>query len=270
MRKPAAGGASMTGLPSAWQLCAIGATLGAIFGSFLGAVLVRSASGRSIVAAPSTCDSCGHRLTVTELVPILSFIAQRGRCRTCGAPIDRWQLACEVGGAIVGAASWVGATPGALQGTAAMLLGWGLLLLALLDLRYMWLPRRFVATLAGIGVVFALIRSRDAGWDGEPLVIAALGGATGFAMLWVVRMLYARGRGREGMGAGDPPLLGAIGIWLGPVGVIGVVLGGSLIGIAAAAAMHLTGRRVTADTVLPLGTCLAAAAWPLFLLQGFG
>lgn len=258
----------MTTVPI-WQVCAIGGALGAIHGSFLGAVMVRSADGRSIVTGSSSCDSCGRRLQVMELVPVLSFLALRGRCRTCGARIDPWQFACEAGGALVGAVPWL-LVGNPVHGIGAMLMGWELLLLALLDLRHMWLPRRFVGALAGTGAVFALFRSWESGWQFSPLLVAASGAVIGFGLLWLVRTLYARGRGREGMGAGDPPLLGAIGVWLGPLGVVEVVLAGSLLGILAAAAMYLTGRRVAADTAIPFGTCLAAAAWPLFLLQGFG
>jgi leader peptidase (prepilin peptidase)/N-methyltransferase len=52
--------------------------------------------------------------------------------------------------------------------------------------------------------------------------------------------------------------------------VIEVLLGASLIGILSAAALLVLGRETAADTALPLGTCIAVAAWPLFCLQGFG
>jgi leader peptidase (prepilin peptidase)/N-methyltransferase len=83
-----------------------------------------------------------------------------------------------------------------------------------------------------------------------------------------MELFYRRFRGREGLGGGDPPLLGAIGLWLGPIGVIHTMLGASVAGLLVALILHFGGRKVGADTALPLGTCLAAAAWPIFLLEG--
>lgn len=252
-----------------WQVASFGALLGAIHGSFLGAVLLRAPQGRSIVHQGSACDSCSRRLSAFELVPVLSFLVLRGRCRTCGARIDPWHFVCEVGGAIIGALPWlVGDNP--VHAVGAMLMGWELLLLGLLDLRHLWLPRRFVGALAGTALAMMLFRSWEMGWSAEPVVVGLIGGGLGFALLASVRFVYRRSRGREGMGAGDPPLLGAIGLWVGSLGVIEVLLGASILGILAAIVLHLTGRKVESDTALPLGTCLAAAAWPLFLLQGFG
>jgi leader peptidase (prepilin peptidase)/N-methyltransferase len=71
------------------------------------------------------------------------------------------------------------------------------------------------------------------------------------------------------MGEGDPPLLGAIGLWIGPMGVIGAVIGASLLGMVAALAMLLARKPVAADTALPLGTLLAAAAWTIFHVTGW-
>jgi leader peptidase (prepilin peptidase)/N-methyltransferase len=243
------------------------ATLGAVIGSFLGAVLVRLPEGRSIVGGRSTCDGCGKALTVIELVPVLSWTMQRGKCRACGVSIGAGQLACELGGAAIGigAVLWAGDN----LVLAAMLFGWQLLLLALLDLRHLWLPRVLVGGLAFSGAMVVIARAVSLG-NFDPLLVSFSGGAMGFLLLWAGARFYLKARGREGMGAGDPPLLGAIGLWLGPLGVVEVMLGASIVGIIAAIVMLVSKRKVAADTALPLGTCLAATAWPMFLLQGLG
>jgi len=243
------------------------AILGAVVGSFLGAALERLPQGRSIVTGRSACDGCGKALTVAELVPVLSWLIQRGKCRACDARIGGWQLACELGGAGVS----IGALLLAREGLVlpAMLLGWQLLLLALLDLRHLWLPRLLTAWLAGSGAMVALARAWTA-QDLAPVLIGAGGAAVGFLSLWVIARFYLKARGREGMGGGDPPLLGAIGLWAGPLGVVETMFGASIIGIMAAIVMLVSKRKIDAETALPLGTCLAAAAWPIFLLQGFG
>ena len=239
------------------------AALGAIIGSFLGAALERMPGGRSVLRGRSSCDSCGKALTVGELVPLVSWAVQRGVCRGCGAPIGLWQLACELGAAAIAvvAAVW-GAFP-----LAAMVLGWQLLLLALLDLRHMWLPRGLSGLLAASGAVYALaVAWRDQ--DPDVLILSLAGGAFGFATLWLLALAYRRVRGREGLGGGDPPMLGAIGLWLGPLGVIHTLLAASFGGLLVAAAIHFGSRKIGAETALPLGTCLAAAAWPIFVWHG--
>ena len=238
--------------------------LGAVIGSFLGAALVRLPDGRSVLTGRSACDTCDKELEPFELVPILSWLIQGGKCRECGSAIDRWQLAAEVGGALIGAAcvlqSWFPIW--------AMVLGWQLLLLAMLDLRHMWLPRQLTALLGASGALFAPVMAYWA-QDVMVLVLSMAGGVFGFATLWLLGQGYQAWRGQEGLGGGDPPLLGAIGLWLGPLGVIHTLLAASLCGLAVAAVLHRAGREVRPDTMLPLGTLLAVAAWPVFLWQGF-
>lgn len=250
----------------AWVMPACAAVAGAIVGSFVGAALERMPAGRSVVTGRSRCDGCGKTLRPVELVPVLSWLVQRGRCRACDAPIGGWQLACELGGAAIAVVAWGWA--GERQALAAMLLGWQLMLLALLDLRHMWLPRVLTIVLALTGLGVACARW----WSGEgaaALAVAVGGGALGYGLLALVAAGYRRVRGREGIGGGDAPLLGAIGLWVGPVGVVEVLLGASIAGLAAAAAMAAGGRRLAADTALPLGTCLAVAAWAVFMLNGW-
>lgn len=248
-------------------LVAAAAIVGAIVGSFLGAALERMPEGRSIVTGRSACQGCGKVLSAIELVPVLSWAALRGRCASCGSAIGGWQLACELGGAGIGAGAVLLSREGLVL--AGMILGWQLLLLGLLDLRHLWLPRLLVLWLAASGAVVVVARA----WlDGDPggIVLAASGGAFGFIVLWLIARFYLAARGHDGMGAGDPPLLGAIGLWLGPLGVVETLLGASMLGIAAAIVMLVSKRKVDAQTALPLGTCLAATAWPIFLLQGLG
>lgn len=245
------------------MLILAGAVLGAAVGSFVGAALVRLPDGRSVLAGRSSCDSCDKQLTAGELVPVVSWLVQRGVCRSCGARIGGWQLGAELGSAAIGALS------AALSffPFAAMVLGWQLLLLALLDFKHMWLPRVPTLLLAASGAAFMTLWAVQAR---DPIVLAEalVGGAFGFATLWLVGQFYERLRGREGLGGGDPPLLGAIGLWLGPLGVVHTLLLASFGGLVVAAVMHRMGRRIEPDTALPLGTLLAAAAWPIFLWQG--
>ena len=231
--------------------------LGAIFGSFIAALVIRWPAGRSITRGRSTCDHCGRTLGPAELVPIVSFLLQRGRCRSCGAPIDRGHLAIELAALAIGAVA--GAVAPGWAGVAGAVFGWLLLALAALDIVAFWLPDRLTALLAVVGV------ASGAAGLAPALPDRLIGGVAGYAALAAVALGYKALRGREGMGGGDPKLMGAIGLWLGWRMLPAVLVIASLIGLGVALFAHLTGRHVARDTALPFGALLGVAAYPAWL-----
>ncbi|HEY0149512.1 MAG TPA: A24 family peptidase [Allosphingosinicella sp.] len=237
---------------------ALGFVLGAVIGSFLAAILVRWPQGRSVLRGRSHCDGCGRTLRALELIPIVSWFAVRGKCRTCGAPIDKRLLAVEAGAALVGLTALLAHPLPAAAFTA--LFGWWLFLLAALDVEHHWLPDRLTLPLIPAGLAVAWIGV------GPGLEERLFGAAAGYLALELIRILYRLARGREGLGGGDPKMLAAIGAWLGWASLPFVLLGAGLIGLAAVAAMQLRGRAVKATDRLPLGTLMALAAWPLWLV----
>lgn len=244
-----------------------GGGLGLLVGSFIGAAAARLPRDESVVTGRSHCDSCQRPLDVADLVPVGSFLLARGRCRTCGAPIDRQHLLAEVGGAIVGALA-VASSQTLGEAAAFALFGWQVLLLVLLDARHFWLPLRLIALLGASAMVLPLLTwVRDGDWLAFGLDRIA-GGAFGFALLAAPALLYRRLRGREGMGEADPWLLAAIGLWLGVKGVVFVLLLAAIAGLAAALVLRLAGKRVDGDSALPLGTLMGLSAMALILGQG--
>jgi leader peptidase (prepilin peptidase) / N-methyltransferase len=231
--------------------------LGAILGSFVGALAVRWPRGGSVAHGRSACDGCGRTLAWWELVPLVSAAALRGRCRTCAAAIDPAQPLAEALAAAIGAAAGL-VVPGP-EALAGSVFGWLLLASALLDWRAFWLPDRLTAALALAGAASAFA------FPPAP-VDRAIGAAAGFATLWLVGAVYRLGRGREGLGGGDPKLAGAIGLWLGWRALPLLLLAASAVGLAAVLAARLAGRPVARDTRVPFGTLLALAAYPLWLL----
>lgn len=235
---------------SLWAWALGGFVLGAIAGSFLATIVVRWPRGETVVRGRSRCDGCGRTLTGFELVPLLSGLVQRGKCRSCGGAIDRDHLTIELAAAAIGAAAF-GFSPG-LAGAGWALFGWLLLALAALDLRHFWLPDRLTAPLAGLGLALGGVTS--GAWPLDRLV----GALAGFISLWVTGAAYRRLRGRDGLGLGDAKLLGGIGAWLGWQALPFVLLAGSLIGLIAAA----VSGELTRDRHVPFGAALAAGALP--------
>jgi leader peptidase (prepilin peptidase)/N-methyltransferase len=240
----------------AWA--AIGFVLGAVIGSFLAAILVRWPEGRSVMKGRSHCDRCGRTLGPRDLVPILSWFLVKGRCRHCGAPIDRRLLAVEAGAALIGLTAIAAHPLPAAAFTA--IFGWWLFLLAALDLEHQWLPDRLTLPLIPVGLAIA--------WAGigPPLHDRLIGAAAGFLVLALIALAYRALRGREGLGGGDPKLFAAIGAWLGWQALPFVMLAAGLLGLVAILLKRLRGEAVAATDSLPLGTLLALAAWPIWLI----
>jgi leader peptidase (prepilin peptidase)/N-methyltransferase len=232
----------------------IGSGVGAIFGSFLGALVMRWPRGESVMRGRSKCDHCGRTLRAVELIPLLGSLLSRGRCRHCGGLIDPAHATMELGAAVIGGLSlWLLPLPAAIL---FMIGGWLLLMLAKLDARHFWLPDRLTFPLAALGLTFG-------DWVlPAPFPDRLIGAALGYGTLFAINMLYRRLRGRDGLGLGDAKLLGAIGAWTGWQLLPLVLVCASLAGLAWALALKLRGVEVERTTRLPFGTFLCLAVLP--------
>ncbi|WP_373284573.1 prepilin peptidase [Sphingomonas metalli] len=247
------------GIGPAWVWPVVLGLAGLLIGSFAATVILRWPEGRSIARVRSACDGCGRTLKPAELVPLVSAVISRGRCRSCGMRIDplHWQV--EAGCAIIAIAAGIVA-PG-LAGVAGAILGWLLLTLAVLDLRAFWLPDAIVAPLALLGLAGGVLGLAP------DLPDRLWGGLGGRASLWLIAAGYRRWRGRDGLGGGDPKLLGAIGLWLGWRLLPAVLLCAGLIGLGVVLFRMVQGRAMVRDDALPLGTLMALAAYPAWLMM---
>lgn len=240
----------------AWQLALAGAVLGLLVGSYVATVTLRWPQGRSSATGRSTCDGCGRPLDWFELVPLVSFAALRGRCRTCGAAIDRRHPTIEAAAAVIGAASlWLNPDASGLLGAA---FGWALLTLAVLDAEHFWLPDAITLPLLGAGLALGVSFA-------PPVTDRLIGAAAGFGGLALVGLLYRSVRGRDGLGGGDPKLFGAIGAWVGWAALPFVLLLAAFVGLVSVAVAMMRGGEVTATTRLPFGAPLAVAGWAVWL-----
>ena len=226
-------------------------------GSFLSLLVVRLPAGEPVVTGRSRCPDCGHVLSVRDLVPMVSWLARRGRCRYCGADISRLYPAVELAALVI--AGWALAVlPGWLAWAGAGF-GWTLLTLAMIDARHFRLPDPLTLPLAPAGLAVA--------WLGDPSAIAGHvgGGLAGAGILALIAWVYRRLRGRDGLGWGDVKLFGALGCWTAWQGLPTILLYAALAGLLWALALRLTGRHLTAATHLPFGPFLCWAGWLVWL-----
>ncbi len=226
-------------------------------GSFLAVIAIRQPQQRTILFGRSACDACGHKLGPLELIPLLSFVAQRGRCRACGAKIDAVHPILE--GGCLAVAVWAAfVTPGWIV-VASCLLGWTLLTLAAIDWRTGLLPDVLTLPLAVLGLAITAVI------DPSSAVDHAIGAVAGFISFAALAAIYRRLRGRDGLGLGDAKLLAASGAWLSWSGLPTVVLFAAIIGLGLVLALRLAGRAVEATGRIAFGPALAAATWIVWL-----
>ncbi|TLU71658.1 prepilin peptidase [Lichenicoccus roseus] len=230
-------------------------------GSFLGVLVRRLPSGRPVALARSGCEHCGRVLGAAELLPLVSYAWQRGRCVGCGAPIGWFHPAIELAALAVAVVMVPAAGGDGLTLWAGCGLGWTCLTLALIDLQHQRLPDILTLPLllAGLGVCALGTPDR--------LASNALAACLGWLGFRAIALLYRRLRGIEGLGQGDAKLLAAAGAWVG-LAMLPLVMGGgaflTLLWVLGEAAWRR--RMPPPQRRLPFGPGLAAACFAVWLL----
>jgi leader peptidase (prepilin peptidase) / N-methyltransferase len=239
-------------------LIAAAAVLGLILGSFATVVAYRVPRRESIVSGRSRCPSCGHTVTASENVPVLSYLLQSGRCRHCDVRIPPRYPLIELSTAILFSLSaWrFGPSPAAALYAAFF---WVLVVLTVVDIDHHLLPNRIVfpTLVAGwIGLVaLALLDGR-----GDRLVGAAVGGAIFGGSLLAITFAYEKVTGQEGMGWGDGKLALVLGTFLGYISAPGLVLVGMFLSFLIGSVIGILGMILTERTrksAIPFGPSLA-------------
>jgi leader peptidase (prepilin peptidase) / N-methyltransferase len=234
--------------------------LGACVGSFLNVVIYRLPAGISLLWPPSRCPKCGHKLGLTENIPILGWLMLWGRCRHCHTSISVRYPLFETFTALMWLATFwrFGATWQ--TGGYCLLLSW-LIALAAIDLDTMTLPNPLTSSGLVLGVVFQTF----VGYHETQTIAGAaqyfIGSIGGMVLgIWIYDIIQILGTllmGQLAQGGGDAKLMGMVGAWLGWSGV--VLTGGmaSLVGSVVMGSAVLLG---SSRRKFPLGPFLAAGA----------
>jgi leader peptidase (prepilin peptidase) / N-methyltransferase len=227
-------------------------------GSFLGVLIHRLPRDLPVLFARSGCDACGTRLGPLDLLPLVSYALQRGRCRYCHDSIGWFHPIIELAALCV--ATWaILACNTPQEAWIACLLGWMLLALGWINVEWFLLPDFLTLPLllSGLGVTILAVPD-DMFWH-------ALGAVCGYLGLRGIALLYHAVLGREGLGAGDAKLLAAAGSWLGLGALPLILLLAAVAGLAFAGIAAAAGRMMRATTALPFGAFLAASIWLVWL-----
>ena len=250
--------------------------LGLLIGSFLNVVVYRTPiildrqwrrqcdelAGRETSAAPrfdivvprSACPACKAPIKAIHNVPVLSWLALRGRCASCKAGISaRYPLVELLTGLLSAAVAWkFGYTP---QMGAALVLTWFLIALTFIDFDTQLLPDALTLPLLWLGLTASVL-----GYTPIEPRNAIMGALAGYLSLWSVYHLFRLATGKEGMGYGDFKLLAGLGAWLGWQMLLPIILLSAAVGAVTGIALILLRGR-DRNIPIPFGPFLAAAGW---------
>lgn len=256
--------------------------LGLLVGSFLNVVILRlpkmmeaqwrnecrtlleietpiAAEKVSLMSPPSCCPACRAPIRPWQNIPVVSWLALRGKCANCRAPISiQYPLVELISAAAAAVCAWrFGWSP---QLAAALVLSWVLIALTVIDLREMLLPDDLTLPLLWLGLALSTLPV-FAGMSAS-----IWGGIFGYLSLWTIYHLFRLATGKEGMGYGDFKLLAALGAWFGAASLPMILLLSSVVGAVVGIGMIVLRGR-DRSLPIPFGPYLAGAGW-LTLIWG--
>lgn len=227
--------------------------VGASAGSFATTVAYRLPREVSIVSPGSFCESCQRPIPWWANVPIFAYLALRGRCIMCGAPIPARHLGAELALALIALYLYVSFPLG--DAAARFVFVTALLICSLIDYDWRLIPNLITFPGVAVGFVLAALAIPEVGWRGS-LIGIILGG--GF--LYLTGLVYQLIRHQEGVGLGDVFLLAMVGAFVGWQGVLFTLFFGALLGSIGGIVVALFGTPTTVPEPPPAARDAAAAA----------
>lgn len=264
-----------------WLPAGVWGLLGLLIGSFLNVVIHRlprmlerqwaaecaELSGSTVADEPpfnlivprSRCPHCGHTIRWFENIPVLSFLALRGRCAQCHARIDlRYPLVELFTATVFAFCAWR-------YGLTWTTVAWSafcavLVALTCIDWDTTLLPDDLTLPLLWLGLIAAALR-----WTAVPLEASLWGAVAGYLSLWCVYWAFKLVTGKEGMGYGDFKLFAALGAWFGWQALIPIILMASVIGAVVGLALKFSSG-LREGGYIPFGPFLAGSGLTALVL----
>lgn len=253
---------------------AVGAfALGSVIASFLNVCIWRIPREESVVSPPSHCPKCNAPIKWYQNIPIVSYLALRGRCASCKTRISpRYIMIEALGGALFLSAYLQAFAPqlGMASIHPAFLPVWfiayaGLILATFIDLEHFWIPDRVTIGGMVLGVPLNVAVLWAAGAKEADLWFATMfyssGLLFGFGSLWLLRFVFSELLKREAMGFGDLKLMGAVGAFFGPWAVLFTMVASSVAGSVVGILLIARGKaKLGGFTAVPYGPFIALGA----------
>ncbi|MFL6446655.1 MAG: prepilin peptidase [Bryobacteraceae bacterium] len=254
----------------------LAALFGLVVGSFLNVCIYRVPRDLSIVRPRSFCPSCNTPIAWYDNIPVFSFLLLRGRCRDCRARVGKSYVLVE----LITAITFVAVTK--IYGLSLPAVKWMvyeclLIILFWTDWQERILPDEFTIGGSLLGVTSAFfvyvpgvlgeILLSNPGWRSASLVNAVGGAMFASLPIWLLGLLYAKLRGREGLGLGDVKLLLLIGAFLGPENALSALTLGATGGAILGVILILLRRKQALSYELPFGSFLCAAGYFIPLIS---
>lgn len=250
--------------------------LGLVLGSFINAWVWRTSKDMSVAKGRSICPHCKHQLAWYDLVPVVSYVALRGKCHYCHKPIGIQYPAVELGTGVLFVLIYLMTSPDSTYGfiQLAILLLVSVLLVAafMYDAKYMELPEKYMLPAVALGVVSLGLRAYQSGWNS---LMGQLVGLAVVVLAYTALWYFSKGRW---LGAGDIRLVAIMALFLVPaqliVGLFAAYLIGALYGVyILRKAKNKRGVRVSFGPFLIIGFYIGLfwgiqiANWYLSFLQ---
>jgi leader peptidase (prepilin peptidase) / N-methyltransferase len=221
----------------------------------------------SLSAPRSACPACKARISAWQNIPVVSWLALRGRCANCKTRISLRYPVVELATGLLSA--WVAYHFGySLQAACGVLVTWELIALTGIDIDHQLLPDSITLPLLWSGLLASVVFAASGGALPVSPRDAIIGAVAGYLSLWLVYHAFRLVTGKEGMGYGDFKLFAALGAWLGwkllPLIILLSAAAGAVLGILM---IVLRGRDRAAP--IPFGPYLAAAGW-IAMMYGDG
>lgn len=242
---------------------------GLVFGSFASALTYRVplglpwiTKGKSEHGLRSACPDCKTLLKPLDLIPVLSWLISKGKCRHCSKYIPKTYPICEALTLLgfIGIYIVYGLTYFSL---ALFLMVPFLVALMMIDFRHMILPNQLVAIVFSLGVVAMLLSFLIT--SDLAVFVTFIGGALIFAFVsWLLGVVMKKILKKEALGFGDVKFFAAAGIWLGVPAIGYFCFGAGVIGVL----LGLAWKKIKKEDVFPFGPALILSFYMLLLLQG--
>lgn len=210
----------------------------------------------SFTSGRSVCPSCNHTLGFLDLIPVISFILNKGRCRHCNNAVSKRYPFVELGFVFIGS-PLILLELAPLEFVCTFLILLSLFVATVIDIENKWIPDECSLIVIACAFIPAIVNH-------QPLVDNVLGLILGYSLIYLLRFIYLCIRKVEAIGLGDAKLLAAIGAWLGFSYLPYLLMLAATIGILYALVM-----KMNRTTQIPFGPFLAASSISLYYVIGF-